>query len=378
MPPIRWNVKPTLLLFITCLLTLDVIVNCRQQFNQLTKAQNYKKIPTKVATIDQQQQQHQQRSTTKIIKNKTITAATESIKNALASGLAAAVVKATLAPFDTIKTIQQHNRLVASEALSFWNAGRIATEKGRGIMGLYAGVGVTVVGAMPSVGLYFGVYSYSKRVIGSFLQETFAVAGDDSSSAGANLEKRKRLLTIITIATSAAIGNTIASSARVPYEVMKQKLQTGEYINTMTALRAMTSSPNPFRAFFPLGSISSQMVRDIPYAIVSLLTYEHLRENWVKKRQNPTIFHDMIAGAVAGGLGSYLTNPMDVIKTRLQTNMDYLGVCDCAMRIWKEEGYVGFLKGSKPRLMHKIPANGLFFVGYEFWRRVLRVEQQIQ
>ena len=247
-------------------------------------------------------------------------------------------------------------------------------------MGLYAGVGVTVVGAMPSVGLYFGVYSYSKRVIGNLLHETFIVSGDSENVDIEAIERRKKIVTVISIATSAAIGNTVASVARVPYEVMKQKLQTGEYANTITALRSMMSSsnPGPLQSFFPLGSISSQMVRDIPYAIVSLLTYEHLRANWVKTRDNPTIFHDMVAGALAGGLASYMTNPMDVVKTRLQTDVDYLGVSDCFRRIWNEEGAFAFLKGSKPRLMHKIPANGLFFVGYEFWRKVLKVEQQTQ
>lgn len=31
------------------------------------------------------------------------------------------------------------------------------------------------------------------------------------------------------------------------------------------------------------------------------------------------------------------------------------------------------MKGSTPRLLHKIPANGFFFVAYEFFRTVLGV-----
>jgi len=354
--------RPTLLLFTLLLfLTLTTGYSKSHQLQQL----KVPKIP-KNENISTETSQAETK----------LTAATEGLKNALASGLAAAFVKVALAPLDTIKTIQQRNRFVASDALSFFDAGKIATEKGRGVMGLYAGVGVTVVGAMPSVGLYFGVYSYSKRVIGNFLEDTFVAKRSDTCDVNEEtIERRKKILTILSIATSAAIGNTVASVARVPYEVMKQKLQTGDYANTIIALKSMISSSNPIQAFFPLGSISSQMVRDIPYAIVSLLTYEHVRANWVKTRENPTIFHDMVAGAFAGGLASYVTNPMDVVKTRLQTDVDYLGVRDCAMRVWNEEGFLGFLKGSKPRLMHKIPANGLFFVGYEFWRRVLRVEQ---
>ena len=89
----------------------------------------------------------------------------------------------------------------------------------------------------------------------------------------------------------------------------------------------------------------------------------------------------MIAGATAGGIGSYLTNPLDVIKTRLQTVAGANGaapyggsISTCAAAIMEEGGPTAFLRGSVPRLMHKIPANGCFFVFYEFFRRVLQVE----
>lgn len=87
---------------------------------------------------------------------------------------------------------------------------------------------------------------------------------------------------------------------------------------------------------------------------------------------------DMIAGATSGGIGSYLTNPLDVLKTRLQTtggDSVYGGsITKCALAVLEEGGPMAFLRGSVPRLMHKIPANGFFFVFYEFFRRALNVE----
>lgn len=77
------------------------------------------------------------------------------------------------------------------------------------------------------------------------------------------------------------------------------------------------------RSFFPLGGVSIQMLRDIPYAIFTLLSYEYIKEHWVatRSRDDPDNrwLRDMAAGATAGGIGSYLTNPFDVVKTRLQT-----------------------------------------------------------
>lgn len=84
----------------------------------------------------------------------------------------------------------------------------------------------------------------------------------------------------------------------------------------------------------------------------------------------------MVAGATAGGFGTYFTNPMDVIKTRLQVDSSrYNGsVWECTKATYAEDGAAAFLRGSIPRLIQKIPANGAFFLFYEFFRRVLRVE----
>lgn len=87
---------------------------------------------------------------------------------------------------------------------------------------------------------------------------------------------------------------------------------------------------------------------------------------------------DAIAGAIAGGFGSIATTPMDVVKTRMMVNMgngeSYTGVLDCVSRIWKEEGGRTFFVGAGPRLMHKIPANGLFFLVFEYIKTIIGCE----
>jgi hypothetical protein len=122
------------------------------------------------------------------------------------------------------------------------------------------------------------------------------------------------------------------------------------------------------------------MLRDIPYAVVTLLTYEHLKQVWKPKAEGryPTVpkrTWDLLVGGFAGGIGSYLTNPMDVIKTRLQTGSEIYGgsILQCATMTWEEGGTSAFLRGSVPRLLHKVPANAFFFLFYEFFRSVLKV-----
>jgi hypothetical protein len=257
-----------------------------------------------------------------------------------------------------------------------------------GFGNLYAGLAVSALGSMPSVGLYFGVYSYCKRTIGPILMTRF---GSERRGGSAGPDDGDGISPIISdvairnlsIACSAAIGNTVASFSRVPYEVVKQSLQTGQYPSTMIAMSTMWKDGG-FRSFFPLGGVSIQMVRDIPYAIFTLLSYECIKERWVMRKSvddpDNRWLRDMAAGATAGGIGSYLTNPFDVVKTRLQTTAANVGssggghggsIAKCAAAIYEEGGSSAFLRGSVPRLMHKIPANGLFFVFYEFFKRVL-------
>jgi len=288
----------------------------------------------------------------------------EGLKNGMASALAAASSKTLLAPFDTIKTMQQQ----ANERLSILKTASIICDRPQGIWELYAGLGVAVLGAMPSVALYFGVYSYSKRTLSNYLEHKF---GGDTELA----ENHYKLLKSFNIVASAAIGNTIASFSRVPFEVMKQKLQTGEYSSTLEAITQMFSNGGGLRTFFPMGGISIQMIRDIPYAMITLLTYEYLRDHWVT-HDNTNPWKDMVAGAISGGLGGYLTNPMDVVKTRLQIHPElYNGhVWACACATFDEGGARAFLRGSVPRLLHKIPANGCFFVFYELFRRLLHAK----
>lgn len=211
---------------------------------------------------------------------------------------------------------------------------------------------------MPSVGLYFGIYSFCKKTFQRWDAKHY--------------DERQTLY----IALSAAIGNTIASASRVPYEVVKQKFQTKVYTNMSDALRDLS-----WGGLFPTGGVASQMLRDIPYAVVTLLVYEHLRTVWKARAETqfpnvPTRAWDLLVGGLAGGVGSYVTNPMDVIKTRLQTDTHAMfggSIVTCTQKTWAEGGPHAFLRGSLPRLLHKVPANAFFFLFYEFFRSVLGV-----
>jgi len=63
-------------------------------------------------------------------------------------------------------------------------------------------------------------------------------------------------------------------------------------------------------------------------------------------------FQRFYCGAIAGAASVLGNTPIDVVKTRMQglEAGRYNGSIDCAKQIWKNEGFLGFYKGTVPRL----------------------------
>ena len=64
---------------------------------------------------------------------------------------------------------------------------------------------------------------------------------------------------------------------------------------------------------------------------------------------------NLISAGVASALASFVTTPLDLVKTRIQVidpNVKpYKGFIRSFIRISKEEGIKGLFSGAKPRLM---------------------------
>lgn len=143
-------------------------------------------------------------TTTAKLSSASSNALTHGLKNTLASGLAAACSKTILAPFDTIKTVQQHVQTESS--ISLYQATKIITSRPGGILNLYSGLVVSALGSMPSVGLYFGVYSYCKRMITPKLQKCLGGSSSDEGGDGNDAFCSDGLIKNFSIMCSAAIG----------------------------------------------------------------------------------------------------------------------------------------------------------------------------
>ncbi|CAH8598599.1 unnamed protein product [Schistosoma bovis] len=102
------------------------------------------------------------------------------------------------------------------------------------------------------------------------------------------------------------------------------------------------------------------------YAIENLLT------NQINLSSSSGWVHDMIAGSVTGLIASTLSEPLDVMRTRLIAqgkNQVYSGFL-CGMRhLIHEEGLFGLWRGLGPCLISVVPQTTVYFTVYEQLKR---------
>jgi len=79
-------------------------------------------------------------------------------------------------------------------------------------------------------------------------------------------------------------------------------------------------------------------------------------------------------GALAGLVTVCVTQPLDVIKTRMQSlnaAREYRNSFHCGYRILTEEGILRFWTGTTPRLVRLVMSGGIVFTIYENVIRVI-------
>jgi asparaginyl-tRNA synthetase len=113
-------------------------------------------------------------------------------------------------------------------------------------------------------------------------------------------------------------------------------------------------------------SYPTTLAMTVPFTALQFVVYESS-----SKVMNPTGRYDpythCAAGALAGGVAAGLTTPLDVIKTLLQTRgtaqeaelRNVSGLFQAARIIKRRDGYRGFFKGLKPRIVTTMPSTAI-------------------
>ncbi|KAF9199861.1 hypothetical protein BGZ49_009969 [Haplosporangium sp. Z 27] len=245
--------------------------------------------------------------------------------------------------------------------------------------GLYSGVAPAMTGSLPGTTLYFGTYEYTKR--------TLTAAGCPDTLAHL---------------AGGSIGDFFASFIYVPSEVLKTRMQLQgrynnpsfisgyNYKNTWHALRMIVKYDGVGALY---QGYRATLLRDVPFSALQFAFYEKFKveaRRWEAREDGQMSLHvETACGAVAGGLAGFLTTPLDVMKTLLQTQVKkptssiasttsstavagatpqkyYVGIWDGLKWNLKHQGVIGGLfKGVGPRVFWTSLQSALMFVIYE-------------
>jgi solute carrier family 25 S-adenosylmethionine transporter 26 len=258
--------------------------------------------------------------------------------SAAAGALAGAAVETALYPIDTIKT-----RLQAAKggAPIVWH-------------GLYKGLAGNIFGVIPASALFMGVYEPLKRL----------ALEHGHSPLAAQL-------------CAATVAGTAASLVRVPTEVVKQRMQMGQFPSAVAAVRTILLKEGLRKGLY--AGYGSFMLRDLPFDAIEFVAYEQMRSalRAALGGRQLSAFETSAVGAAAGVATAVLTTPLDVVKTRLMTQGAggaYKGVLDCFARVVREEGPRALFRGVQPRVLWIGMGGSVFFTCLEGAKKLMGVD----
>ena len=320
-----------------------------------------------------------------------------------------------------------------------------------GVKGLYRGVVAGGLGAGPAHAVYFATYEYGKKM--------FRLNPIGSSSSSAYGE-------FVADASAGALATIVGDAVQTPLDTVKQRMQmqlggncpsevkamSGEGIgggssssrismNSISSSSSNTTGPAATRkfksAFDALRTIvrnegahvlyrsyPTTLIMNVPFTAIHVGLYESVKRALKIEEEDEGFRTQFLAGGFAGGIAGFLTTPMDVVKTRMQTHCEVALGCDvsktvetatanqtCAVRgdpklcvsttstpttapppsssrsvyasanafkvarhVAEREGAKALFSGATARVLFHVPAAAICWTAYEFMKRNLGIE----
>jgi solute carrier family 25 aspartate/glutamate transporter 12/13 len=132
-----------------------------------------------------------------------------------------------------------------------------------------------------------------------------------------------------------------------------------------------------FKGFYK--GLGPQLIGVAPEKAIKLVVNDYLR-SWFGQVQGAKpgeIYFplEVLAGAGAGASQVIFTNPLEIVKIRLQVQGETPGAKKSAYQICKELGFTGLYRGASACFLRDIPFSGIYFPAYAKLKQSLRDEE---
>nr|AKN21570.1 slc25a-2 [Schmidtea mediterranea] len=279
----------------------------------------------------------------------------------MAGACAGILEHALVYPFDSIKTRLQCIR--PNHGIKFKGVidGLYHIAMKEGMKHTLKGVGAVIIGAGPAHALYFASYEWVKK---SFCCPSFGH------------------LNSISYACAGAFATSLHDAIMTPADAIKQRLQMYQspYRNSYQCFRRVLRNegfPVLYRAY------GAQLTMNLPYHSIYILIYEY-GQNFSNPNRDYIPLAHIFSASVAAAISSFLTNPLDVCKTVLNTqdhcalsewsdkNQKIHGIFASAKLIYRCEGVYGYFRGAYARMLYTIPGSAISWGVYEYFKHFLK------
>lgn len=304
---------------------------------------------------------------------------------ALAGGFGGLIGDTSMHSLDTVKTRQQGASHIAKYSTTLLAYRNIFYEEGLR-RGLYGGYSAAMLGSLPSSAVFFLTYESVKRYaindLGVPETPAFLCAG--------------------------FLGDLVSSIFYVPSEVLKTRLQLQgrydnpyfksgyNYKNLRDAFRTIVKSEGASTLFY---GYKATLTRDLPFSALQFTFYEKFRQLafqltstdsgakvGVNENGKPLpLYAELLTGAAAGGLAGTITTPLDVVKTRMQTQngtsanlLTSNSIVSSLRTIFAREGMNGLFSGVAPRFVWTSIQSSVMLVLYQVFLQALSGESVLE
>lgn len=296
----------------------------------------------------------------------------------LASAVSGCLARTFVHPLDTIRA-----RLMVSTSKCSFNKVALDLMRSDGVRGLYRGFGISVCMQAPAVATFLTSYDWSKAAISTHTPLS-------STSPATHL-------------AAGLAAETVSAVFWVPMEVIKQRAQvrSGAHAASSIVVARSLLRHEGARGLFKGYALTVGVFG--PYSMLYFMFYERFKATsaafltatatadtpastfFTTQQPRPTtataaqLPSPVIAACAgtAGAMAAACTTPLDVIKTRIQTQGDaqhqnapaghaYRSTWHAARTIASTEGTRGFFRGVSARVLWIVPSTAITMSTFEF------------
>jgi len=228
---------------------------------------------------------------------------------------------------------------------------------------LTRGIGAQLLLSLPHGAVNFAVLEFVRRQMNSVVSRS-RYADTINQSFGPAMDF-----------LSSTLSTVCCSVVSTPQMMICDNIMAGTYPNLVTATRELMKDKG-IAGFYT--SWWPGIAGKIPSYGLTWTLFEQIKRvrSSVFKRPAKDI-ENSIMGCMASATTVCIMIPMDTVKTRLVTQMNYpdmvayKGINDCFRRVLAEEGVGAFYRGLTPRLLSVVPMIGIQFGVYEFMKKFM-------